>query len=442
VNLNPFFTALDPDARIKGSRDPLGFETIWTALGREIIGNLTTVTRSVRQFSTLLYGFYFANQAGESSEDRDKQFLLSFLRFEQLAGYARFWKYGNELVGRDIRGIRAVRRNVGEFQQVQRDPWLSGKREWLILSDQKTYGLYGMFRMAAHKSGLLDPADDKQLSPRAREFLTGQLQSIDQNTRNQLIQHIARDTRIDLAHSPVVKATAVLLAPDLNDAEREFYGAHLVRGSHLLDSMPIQQQLWTCIEAVNTRSNAFGWDREFDMQELHACVGQAAVHGFHELAGKLDCIRRAEELLGNAAILYDFLLTRNKQNLGHVAEEMAKELDSGYRWLNADGLKPFFGESNERLVRLANQLVCREYQAVCRTLIEQNETVMRQRGGTAWMVLKDDDLEVRFGEEGGRLPDRDELQEPWRHTYFLDSLKRVGACVYHGLTGAGEDAAD
>ena len=45
----PFFTAIDPDARIKGSRDPLGFETIWTAFGREIIGNLTTVTRSVQR---------------------------------------------------------------------------------------------------------------------------------------------------------------------------------------------------------------------------------------------------------------------------------------------------------------------------------------------------------------------------------------------------------
>ena len=50
----PFFTALDPDARIKGSCDPLGFELLWTALGRDIVGNLTTVTRSVRQFSTLL----------------------------------------------------------------------------------------------------------------------------------------------------------------------------------------------------------------------------------------------------------------------------------------------------------------------------------------------------------------------------------------------------
>src|ERR1044071_9795756 len=32
----PFFTALDPDARLKGSRDPLGFELLWTALGRTV----------------------------------------------------------------------------------------------------------------------------------------------------------------------------------------------------------------------------------------------------------------------------------------------------------------------------------------------------------------------------------------------------------------------
>ncbi len=442
MNLNPFFTALDPDARIKGSRDPLGFETIWTALGREIIGNLTTVTRSVRQFSTLLYGFHFANLAAELSQDRNENLLPSFLRFEQLAGYARFWHHGEESVGRDIRGIRAVRRNVGEFQQRQRDLWLSGKREWLILSDQKTYGLYGMFRMAAHKSGLLDPADDKRLSAGARDFIVSQLQSIDQKTQNQLLQHIARDTRIDLARSPVVKAVAELLAPELTGAERDFYGAHLVRGCRLLEPMPVQQQLWSCIETVNSTSNSFGWNREFYMPELHACIEHARMHGFHELADKLDKIRRAEELLGNAAILYDFLLTRNQQTLNHVAEEIRGELSTGYSWLNVDDLKPTFGEAGERLVRLANELARGDYPAACRTLIEQNETVMRHRGGSAWTVLKDGHLEVRFGEEGGCLPDRRKLQQPWKHTYFLDALKRVGACVYHGLAGDGEDAAE
>ena len=41
------------------------------------------------------------------------------------------------------------------------------------------------------------------------------------------------------------------------------------------------------------------------------------------------------------------------------------------------------------------------------TLIEQNDEVMRQRGGSAWIVLKEDTLDVRFLEEGGELPDPD-----------------------------------
>jgi hypothetical protein len=40
----PFLTDIDPQAAIKGSRDPLGLQTIWARLGRHVVGNLTTVT--------------------------------------------------------------------------------------------------------------------------------------------------------------------------------------------------------------------------------------------------------------------------------------------------------------------------------------------------------------------------------------------------------------
>ena len=40
----PFLTDLAPDARIKGSRDPLGFLPIWSRVGRKAIHNVTTVS--------------------------------------------------------------------------------------------------------------------------------------------------------------------------------------------------------------------------------------------------------------------------------------------------------------------------------------------------------------------------------------------------------------
>src|SRR2546426_2159687 len=83
----PFLTELDSRAAIKGSRDPLGVQAIWTRLGRHVIGNLTTVSTSVRDFTVTLLGYYFAERAAqEGSASSD---LSVFLRWEQLAAYAR-----------------------------------------------------------------------------------------------------------------------------------------------------------------------------------------------------------------------------------------------------------------------------------------------------------------------------------------------------------------
>src|SRR5436190_18237187 len=83
----PFFTELDPQAAVKGSRDPLGVQPIWARLGRHVVGNLTTVTQSIRGFTTVIFGYYFAERvANEEDGDGD---LAVFLRWEQLAAYAR-----------------------------------------------------------------------------------------------------------------------------------------------------------------------------------------------------------------------------------------------------------------------------------------------------------------------------------------------------------------
>lgn len=78
----PFLTDLDSHA-VKGSRDPLGIQQIWTRLGQTVVGNLTTVSNSVRDFTTLLVGYYFTEQLakdlGVGSE------LSVFLKWEQLA---------------------------------------------------------------------------------------------------------------------------------------------------------------------------------------------------------------------------------------------------------------------------------------------------------------------------------------------------------------------
>ena len=83
----PFLTDIDSRAQVKGSRDPLGLQAIWTRFGRHVVGNLTTVSTSVRDFTTLIMGYHFIECAAEV--DLAVSPLEIFLKWEQLAGYAR-----------------------------------------------------------------------------------------------------------------------------------------------------------------------------------------------------------------------------------------------------------------------------------------------------------------------------------------------------------------
>ncbi len=84
-----FLTLEDPRARIKGSRDPLGVQPIWSWFGRRLVANLTTVTRSVREFTVLNLGRYVGQQLLEAEAIDEAEALSVFLRVEQMADYAR-----------------------------------------------------------------------------------------------------------------------------------------------------------------------------------------------------------------------------------------------------------------------------------------------------------------------------------------------------------------
>ena len=105
-----FLSLLDDRAKPKGSRDPLGFELVWSHFGRKVIGNLTTITSSMDNFAVALLGFYWANEFVEVEPERSlqhKRIRETFLRYEQLAGYIRH--YGG---GTDIMGITRINREL------------------------------------------------------------------------------------------------------------------------------------------------------------------------------------------------------------------------------------------------------------------------------------------------------------------------------------------
>src|SRR6266849_6388523 len=134
---SPFLTDIDPQAAIKGSRDPLGIQPIWTRLGRHVVGNLTTVSNSIRDFTTLLLGYYFAERLADELGPGTE--LSTFLKWEQLAAYAR--TVGNNDTG--FRGTERVQKQLAEGHG-SRVP-LSQDRAYQILGNQKIYGLWGLY---------------------------------------------------------------------------------------------------------------------------------------------------------------------------------------------------------------------------------------------------------------------------------------------------------
>ncbi|HRI11089.1 MAG TPA: hypothetical protein PKW35_24895, partial [Nannocystaceae bacterium] len=157
----PFLTDLDRRAAIKGSRDPIGVQPIWTRLGRQVIGNLTTVSASVPNFTVLLLGYYFAERVAEAGGTVGE--LATFLKWEQIAAYVRASVNEKD---EDIRGIERVKRRLADGHRVQ----LGIDSASQILSNQRTYGLWGLYTVPARASGLIE-GDPSRLTRAARDVV-------------------------------------------------------------------------------------------------------------------------------------------------------------------------------------------------------------------------------------------------------------------------------
>jgi hypothetical protein len=120
---------------VKGSRDPLGFQVLWQAAGREMIPHLSTVSNSIRDFQVIS----MADHCRRNFQIAEQDYLSFFLCFEQLMGYTRFFQSdGND----SFNGIDKVRKIMaGDKSELS----LSVNGNDQLLSNQKSYGIWGKY---------------------------------------------------------------------------------------------------------------------------------------------------------------------------------------------------------------------------------------------------------------------------------------------------------
>ena len=410
---------------------------IWTHLGRKVVGNLTTVSTSVRDFTVTVLGFHFIEKVLASGSNEDG--LPIFLRWEQLAGYARAAINGD----RTFRGTERVHRNIEESGVVT----LSADRAYQILGSQKIYGLWGLYTVPSRSSGLLygDPA---RPTPAAREHAEDTwwpaISKAGMGDGRRIVAILREPrARVDLRgrDADVVATVARMIRRRLNENEGRFYRFHLAEGGPsdstsgaqkillgILDRHPLPESESLSPTLVSA------WAKEAARDE------EAGGH----LATSLERIRVTESLLAPSGALFGWLLSQQGRTLDALADELRRQwgprvdrveshrlIDLKTDFLGATGSE----EAASRWLRIADRFAAGEYQDLLGLLLEQNRWVMSVRNGSSpWAEVRDGRLHVRFRDETGRLPERGELRTLWRYPYFIDSLRIVAATLRESST--------
>ena len=418
----PFLTLEDPNAKIKGSRDPLGIQPIWSAFGRHVVTNLTTVSTSVRGFTTLLLGRYFAAELVERGMATREDALDIFLRMEQICAYAQYVGHG---IDDDIRGIERVKKFVDEQNgrvAIQTD------RRGMILSDQKTYGLWGLYSVPARRSGLI-PEGPLDVSADAREFIKRHYVRHLNGAARPLHRLLAKGGILNTRGGDAVFAAVVkIMSHELLPEEVEFYARFLRDGLDVEDVEPERQRrLRELIEAVADLNEPTGRGEVLKLSHRARTRDRG-------LATRLERIAHLEAFLAPSDALFQHLLTQDGQDPDRVADGIASHWGGRVPHLDRGAFRELFDEIQSivgpsiasEMDRCHAALQSGDYNDALLALLEWNRVVMNDRGGAPWLRYGEQGrLDVRYRGSDQLLPDEHELNDLWRNTYFIDALKSV-----------------
>lgn len=397
---------MDDRAKPKGSRDPLGFELVWTYFGRKVIGNLTTITSSMDNFAVALLGYYFANDLVpkiDIENDRHRQIRELFLRYEQLAGYVRYCGNAN-----NIMGINRVKKRIDDtsFKLT-----LGQSANQLILSDQASYGLWGLYSSASRESGLVE-GDNRVVSEVGLEIVKE-------------IQEQLGDW-VDRIRSLISSDDVALNRAELEPMADKFMSAIQHNGvrRRLLevllaghDSNGVQNELWSITQDIFRKDAELPEDaNEFINLVIEYNPGP-------DLRQHLEDILRVERLLVACNNLFHYCRRKDGEQLA----EIQKTLSYRYRYSYLPKSLPE-GKYSRRdlMVSILEAFHENDVLRAIKELINLNKEVMKQRSGAPWVEVESGNtLRVKIKSERAELAEQESLENRWDYDYFLGSYLRI-----------------
>ena len=398
-----FLSLLDDRAKPKGSRDPLGFELVWTHYGRQVIGNLTTITSSLTNFAVAMLGFQWANELHAHLPEYERQAHVrdTFLRYEQLAGYLRYLA-----ADQAVMGITRISRRMEETNA--RVSFGLGA-EQQILSDQASYGLWGLYSAAMRDTGLVR-GDDRMPT------------DIGQGIAHEI------ETRLDkLALITLLSGRHKVKREELQPFARSFRTAINQKRMRerllhaLMNGNPhkrLQQELWRVTQALV--------DSGVPVRDVPGFIRQVKRKTKEpELVQRLAVIESVERLLVAANNVFHYCRRKD----GASVESVLEALSGRYSYAHLpDTLDLTSVPRADLLTRILHDLRADKVRDALVDILELNRVVMEQRGGAPWVEMEEGDtLRVRVQSETAELRDQNDLETGWDYDYFLNSFIRMAS---------------
>lgn len=402
---SPFLTEMDPRLQVQGSRDALGSQAVWAAVGRQLVGNLTLSSNDVAGFRTLLVGYGLAEDEAEMSER-----LRIFLRWEQVAA-------GCRVVMEDDPaplGARRVRRRLAERTTLT----ISEEREHQIFADQRMSGLWVLYHRAARDSGLVD--DRRRLTEAGRQLYTSWGTQLPGSIAGEVRRRGRQSLPFGRIGAPTEDASHVAnLLVKGTVTDRSALLRHLVRGA----GGGQQDRLASLL--AKSRKHA-------TLRDLPALRHQALAVGDDDLAHRLDQVLVAESVLHPAQAVFDALLVDGH---GVTFDDFAGRIRVAWPSVPASVRAADFRNVIERLLQravgtnraalwteVAEAMADGDWPRALDRLVKVNADTMQQRGGAAWARTSERGvLDVRL-RLGATLQDEADLLNGWRNPYYLTSL--------------------
>jgi len=243
--------------------------------------------------------------------------------------------------------------------------------------------------------------------------------------------------RLDIRGSDarLIAAVARILKPRLRAAEREFFRDHLLWGGPMDETDGRQKQLAHLLEST-LGNRGFQWSQHAlaDLANSARSRGEA----WTSLAFYLDRIRTCESVAAPVSALFAHILALDDRPVKDAVARLREMWGSGLGTISVEayrGLRTELSSDSsdpteaDRWIAIAEAAASGAYAELLDLLFKQNRHVMKGRGGTPWVEEANGRLKVRFRDEQGVLPGREEIPLLWRFSYFLDSLRIVASTV-------------